>query len=134
MARDARLDRRPACRPGRKNEGVSTKKSCGRNLPATLNVHSVRTERFGKDATTTMSNESVVSTCRDLATGDLITARYKGALVHRGRVTERIPERGLFWIMDDLTGGRRLLDMAELEILRAHIAGTGPMDPRAEAS
>ena len=62
--------------------------------------------------------KTIVSSCHDLATGDEIDARYKGALVHRGRVTEMAPDHGLFWIMDDLTGGRRLLDMAELEIVR----------------
>jgi hypothetical protein len=30
---------------------VSTKKPCGGNFRPTLNVHSVRAERFGKDAT-----------------------------------------------------------------------------------
>ncbi|MDR6417675.1 hypothetical protein [Pseudarthrobacter sulfonivorans] len=64
------------------------------------------------------AEKTIVSSCRDLAAGDDIDARYKGALVHRGRVTEIAPEHGLFWIMDDLTGRRRLLDMAELEILR----------------
>jgi hypothetical protein len=49
--------------------------------------------------------------------------QYKGSLVHRGRVTDRVPEHGLFWIMDDLTGGRRLLDMADLEIYRPHNGG-----------
>jgi hypothetical protein len=34
-------------------------------------------------------NEETVETCHDLAAGDLIAARYKGSLVHRGRVTER---------------------------------------------
>jgi hypothetical protein len=29
-----------------------------------------------------------------------------------------VPDHGLFWIMDDLRGGRRLLDMSELEIVR----------------
>ena len=37
--------------------------------------------------------------------------------MHRGRVTERMPDHGLFWIMDEMTGGRRLLDMAELDIV-----------------
>lgn len=81
-----------------------------------------------------MSNETVVGMCHELAAGDLITARYKGALVHRGRVNERVPERGLFWIMDELTGGRRLLDMADLEIGRARSAGTTPKDPHAGAA
>lgn len=60
----------------------------------------------------------IVRSCVELSVGDDIDARYKGALVHRGRVTEMAPDHGLFWIMDDLTGGRRLLDMAELEIVR----------------
>jgi hypothetical protein len=68
-------------------------------------------------------NEETVGTCHDLAAGDLIAARYKGSLVHRGRVTERVPDHGLFWIMDELTGGRRLLDMADLEIGRVRSAG-----------
>lgn len=68
----------------------------------------------------------IVSSCHDLATGDEIDARYKGTLVHRGRVTERAPDQGLFWVMDDLTGGRRLLDMAELEIVRVR----HPVKPR----
>jgi len=29
-----------------------------------------------------------------------------------------VPDHGLLWIMDDLRGGRRLLDMSELEIVR----------------
>ena len=62
--------------------------------------------------------KTVVSSCHDLTAGNEIEARHKGALVHRGRVMERAPDHGLFWIMDDLTGGRRLLDMAELEIVR----------------
>lgn len=66
----------------------------------------------------TTDKKANVSSCHDLATGDEIVARYKGALVHRGRVTERAPDHGLFWITDDLTGGRRLLDMAQLEIFR----------------
>jgi hypothetical protein len=80
----------------------------------------------------TMGEEAVVGTCHDLAAGDLIVARYRGSLVHRGRVTERVPERGLFWIMDELTGGRRLLDMSELEIGRARNTATVPEDPGAE--
>lgn len=75
------------------------------------------TGRFGKDPT--MTTESIVDKCHDLNAGDLIAARHMGFLVHRGRVTETVPEHGLFWIMDELTGGRRLLDMAELEIIRA---------------
>jgi hypothetical protein len=69
----------------------------------------------------------VVRSCVELTVGDDIDARYKGALVHRGRVMEMAPEHGLFWVMDDLTGGRRLLDMADLEIVRVQ----GPVIPDA---
>lgn len=64
--------------------------------------------------------QAVISSCLDLNPGDVIEGRYKGNLVHRGPVTERAPDHGLFWIVDSLTGGRRLLDMAELEIVRVH--------------
>lgn len=80
----------------------------------------------------TMSEETVVGTCHELAAGDFIVARYKGSLVHRGRVTERVPEHGLFWILDELTGGRRLLDMADLEIGHVHQTVTAPKEPGAE--
>jgi hypothetical protein len=41
-------------------------------------------------------------------------------------VTERVPDHGLFWIMDELTsGGRRLLDMADLKIGHVSSAGIG---------
>ncbi|GAC1491307.1 MAG: hypothetical protein NVS2B15_10530 [Pseudarthrobacter sp.] len=74
----------------------------------------------------------VVDSCHELTDGDWIDARYKDALVHRGRITERMPEHGWFWIMDEITGGRRLLDMAELQIIllqgvpRPGAAGTEP--------
>jgi hypothetical protein len=108
------------------------KKSCDGNYSATSGVHSVGTGRIGRDPIMNADEKTIVSSCHELATGDEIDARYKGALVHRGRVTERAPDHGLFWIMDDLTGGRRLLDMAELEITRVqrpvipHDADTEP--------
>ena len=80
----------------------------------------------------TMSEESVVGTCHELVAGDFIVARYKGALVHRGRVTERVPDHGLFWILDELTGGRRLLDMADLEIAHVRSGVTAPKATGAE--
>lgn len=70
-------------------------------------------------------DELPIDSCADLLPGDVISATFKGTLVHRGRVTETAPDHGLFWIMDDLTGGRRLLDMAELQILRTNGAATG---------
>lgn len=46
-------------------------------------------------------------------------------MVHRDRVTEQVPECGLFWVMEELTGGRHVLDRADLEIGRA-LKGTTP--------
>ena len=66
----------------------------------------------------TLQGKTIVRSCQELSAGDEINARYKGRLVHRGRVTEVVPGHGLFWIMDELTGGRRLPDMADLEINR----------------
>ncbi|MEV7134242.1 hypothetical protein AB0N24_15260 [Arthrobacter sp. NPDC093128] len=81
-----------------------------------------------------MSEETVVGTCHELAAGDFIVARHKGALVHRGCVTERVPDHGLFWILDELTGGRRLLDMADLEIALVCSGITAPKAPDTESA
>lgn len=61
----------------------------------------------------------IVQACKELSAGDEIKARYRGALVHRGQVTEVVPGHGLFWKMDEITGGRKLLTVADLEITRA---------------
>lgn len=61
-----------------------------------------------------------IRTCHDLNLGDEIAATYKGVTVHRGRVTDLAPDHNIFWIMDDLRGGRRLLDLTELEVTRIH--------------
>lgn len=60
----------------------------------------------------------VIGSCYELMPGDVIEAFHKSNLVHRGPVTDTAPELGLFWILDTLMGGRRLLDMSELEIVR----------------
>ncbi|QCO98581.1 hypothetical protein FCN77_13835 [Arthrobacter sp. 24S4-2] len=65
-----------------------------------------------------VDKNTVVHSCHELTAGDEIVARSMGSLVHRGRVAERVPDHGLFWIMDELSGGRRLLDMSDLEIVR----------------
>lgn len=75
-----------------------------------------------------MTEETVVETCHDLSSGGCDSGRRKGSLVHRGRVTERVPSHGLFWIMDELTGGRRLPDLADLEIVRDRGAGNNTAD------
>lgn len=62
---------------------------------------------------------SIISSNSELSFGDRIEAYRKGTLVHRGEVTDIAPNHDLFWVQDLLTGGRRLLDIAELEIRRS---------------
>lgn len=75
----------------------------------------------------TTNGERVARTCEHMTPGvaiehvtpgDAIEARRDGHVLHRGTVTDVAPHLGLLWIMDTLTGGRRLLDIAELEIVR----------------
>lgn len=66
----------------------------------------------------TSSDRIFIDSCHDLAPGDAIEAFHKGTLVHRGPVTDTIPDYGLFWILDTVTGDRRLLDMSELIVVR----------------
>lgn len=73
-----------------------------------------------------MTTASGISSCSELNVGDEIHASYKGKLVHRGRVTELAPNHGLFWIIDDLMGGRRLIDITEMHITRTPAARTPP--------
>lgn len=65
-----------------------------------------------------IDERSAIGSCHELKPGDTIEAFHENNLVHRGPVTHTLPELGLFWILDNLTGGRRLLDMSELEIVR----------------
>lgn len=53
-----------------------------------------------------------------LRPGDLVEGRRGGRLLHRGRVTDVAAHQGLLWIMDTVSGGRRLLDSSEVEITR----------------
>lgn len=64
------------------------------------------------------TDEVPVYSCLGLLAGDEITARHMGTLLHRGRVTDIAPDQGFFWIMDDLSGGRRLLDLSEVQVMR----------------
>lgn len=66
----------------------------------------------------TSTNGVVIASCQELAPGDVVEAFYRSTLVHRGPVTDTAPDQGLFWILDTLTGSRRLLAMSELEIVR----------------
>ncbi len=51
-----------------------------------------------------------------LRVGDRIEAWHRGRLFHKGRVTDVVPALELFWILDDRTGTRKLLDPEALEI------------------
>lgn len=55
----------------------------------------------------------------DLRPGDLVEGRRGGRLLHRGRVTDVAAQQGLLWIMDTVSGSRRLLDTSELDITRS---------------
>ncbi|GAA1264284.1 hypothetical protein [Arthrobacter pascens] len=67
----------------------------------------------------TTQEEFAATAGEDLSPGDVVEARRGGRLLHRGTVTDVAHNQGLLWIMDTLTGGRRLLDHSELEITRA---------------
>lgn len=66
----------------------------------------------------TSNGRVVIRTTHELVPGDAIEAFCKDIMVHRGPVTDTLPECGLIWILDTLTGDRRLLDIAEFHILR----------------
>jgi hypothetical protein len=75
-------------------------------------------EPLGLRLSMTADETSAIGSCLELNLGDEIEATYKGVLVHRGRVTDLAPDHNLFWIMDKLRGGRRLLELIELEVIR----------------
>ncbi|MFE4196858.1 hypothetical protein ACFRJ9_13395 [Paenarthrobacter sp. NPDC056912] len=62
--------------------------------------------------------ESLVLRCGDLKRGDVIEGWVSGNRRHRGTVTETMPRLGLFWIVEEQLGERRLLDMNEVAIVR----------------
>lgn len=66
----------------------------------------------------TRNDRIFIDSCHDLAPGDAIEAFHRGTLVHRGPVMDSLPDHGLFWILDTVTGDRRLLDLSELTVVR----------------
>ena len=50
--------------------------------------------------------------------GDRIEAWHNGKLFHRGEVIRTVAATDLFWILDEGTGTRRLIDAEALVILR----------------
>ncbi len=59
--------------------------------------------------------------------GDQIEAWHNGKLFHRGEVIRTVAATDLFWILDESTGTRRLIDAEALVIVRvaAPAAGRG---------
>jgi len=72
---------------------------------------------------TTETDKILIHSTKELSTGDWVSATYKGVLVHLGQVTEIAPSHELFWIVDSLTGSRRLLDLVEFGITRTQAPG-----------
>ena len=64
-----------------------------------------------------------VQSCGELSVGDQIEAWHNGRLFHRGEVIRTVAATDLFWILDERTGTRRLIDSEALVIVRA--AGPG---------
>lgn len=60
-----------------------------------------------------------VYSSEELSVGDGIEAWHNGKLFHRGEVIRTVAATDLFWILDDRTGTRRLIDTEALLILRA---------------
>ena len=65
----------------------------------------------------------------ELSVGDQIEAWHNGKLFHRGEVTKTVAGTDLFWILDQGTGARRLIDAEALMIVR----GTAPVPDREPA-
>ena len=60
-----------------------------------------------------------VQSCGELSVGDQIEAWHNGRLFHRGEVIRTVAATDLFWILDERTGTRRLIDSEALVIVRA---------------
>ena len=62
-----------------------------------------------------------VRSCGELSVGDGIEAWHNGKLFHRGEVVRTVAATDLFWILDERTGTRRLIDAEALVILRVTV-------------
>ncbi|CAN7239434.1 hypothetical protein LJR013_000935 [Pseudarthrobacter oxydans] len=60
----------------------------------------------------------VAGSCHEPVLGDAVEAYSDEGLVHRGPVVDAIPDCGLLWILDTLTGSWQLIDMSELHVVR----------------
>lgn len=73
---------------------------------------------FKEPRTPLPTHRSGIGSTAELSCGDDIEAAYRGAVTYRGQVTRITPGHELFWITDDLSGSRRLLDVTEFDITR----------------
>ena len=62
--------------------------------------------------------ERQVQSSGDLSVGDQVEAWHNGKLFHRGKVIRTVADTDLFWILDEGTGSRRLIDAEALVIVR----------------
>ena len=69
----------------------------------------------------TAEDEQQVLSCEELSVGDEIEAWHNGKLFHRGEVIRTVAATDLFWIVDERTGIRRLIDAEALVIRRAAV-------------
>ena len=53
--------------------------------------------------------------------GDQVEAWHNGKLFHRGKVIRTVADTDLFWILDESTGARRLIDTEALVLSLIHI-------------
>jgi hypothetical protein len=86
----------------------------------------------GKEEAMTVDVGQQVTSCGELSVGDRIEAWHNGKLFHRGEVIRSVADTDLFWILDERTGTRRLIDAEVLVIRRVGVpagadrsAGTG---------
>lgn len=62
-----------------------------------------------------------VQSSGELSVGDRIEAWHNGRIFHRGEVIRTVAATDLFWILDEKTGTRRLIDAEVLVILRVAV-------------
>lgn len=69
----------------------------------------------------TVDVAQLVTSCGELSVGDRIEAWHNGKLFHRGEVIRTVAATDLFWILDERTGTRRLIDTEVLVIRRVAV-------------
>ena len=83
--------------------------------------------------------ERQVQSSGELSVGDQVEAWHNGKLFHRGKVIRTVADTDLFWILDEGTGNRRLIDAEALVIVRAavpraEVGSLAPLVPHAPAA